>query len=120
MNALLIALIIVGIVIVYYHVMYTMTIYRFYRPGCPYCVRSQAAWNEFRRRCMFKHVKCRGINLDEEDPDDKILAERFQVRSVPTVIAVNDDRAYSYEGERTADAMEQWVDVILSIDKRIR
>ncbi len=105
--------IIVGVVILF--ILYVWfrccctVVYRFYRPSCPYCVKSQAEWDKFKSDCMFKKIRPVDVNLDV--PSDAQFARNFDVDGVPTIIKVSPDgNAEKYEGERTATAYMHWVE----------
>lgn len=103
----LIGLAIISLVILVYYHMNAVKVYRFYRPGCPHCVNSQAEWNRFKRRCKYEFIKPIDVNLD--NPKNHKLAKRYQVTSVPTIIRVSDDTYEVYDGERLADAYADWM-----------
>lgn len=102
-----VAVLIVAVVFIYVRCS-SVKVYRFYRPGCPYCVSSQAEWDKFCKETMFMMVRPININLD--NPDNSTFAKNFNVVSVPTVIKVNTDGSSEvYDGERTAAAYMAWV-----------
>jgi len=90
---------------------YSIKVYRFHRPSCPYCVNSQAEWDKFQFYSMFSTTQTININLNE--PQGEQLARQFGVKTVPTVIGVTADGYMEmYEGERTANGYQQWVNEI--------
>lgn len=97
------------VVILFMYVRCTsVKVYRFYRPSCPYCVSSQAEWDNFSSNCTFAMVRPINVNLD--DPNSSAFAKNFNVTSVPTVIKVKPDgSSENYNGARTADAYMIWV-----------
>jgi hypothetical protein len=102
-----IAVLIVAVLFIYVRCS-SIKVYRFYRPACPYCVSSQAEWDQFVSDSMFMMIRPININLDK--PDNATFAKNFAVTSVPTVIKVNPDgSSEKYDGERTAAAYMKWV-----------
>ena len=87
---------------------FKVTVYRFHRPSCPYCVRSQSEWNKYEFYCLFSTTRTVNVNLDE--PQGARMAKLFGVKTVPTVIAVTaDGYVEQYDGERTASGYCDWV-----------
>jgi glutaredoxin len=87
-----------------------ITVYRFYRPTCPYCVNSQAEWDKFQIYSLFSTTRTVNINLN--DPQGSYLAKVYGVETVPTVIAVVDGYNEKYTGVRTADGYQEWINSI--------
>jgi hypothetical protein len=83
-------------------------VYRFYRPGCPWCVDSQGEWYKFQIYCLFTTVQTVNINLD--DPDGFHFSRLMGVKTVPTVIG-EDSYGHTtvYDGKRTAAAYCRWI-----------
>ena len=90
---------------------YSIKVYRFHRPSCPYCVNSQAEWDKFRFYSMFSTTQTININLNEMEGEK--MARQYGVKTVPTVIGVTaDGYMEKYDGERTANGYQQWVNEI--------
>ncbi len=90
---------------------YYTKIYRFYRPGCIYCIKSQDEWELFKRKCIFKMVRTIDINMDDDTTHVQKLAKRFDVKGVPTIVKTDCHGGYEvYNGDRTAEAYLEWVD----------
>lgn len=88
----------------------SVKVYRFYRPGCPWCINSKEEWDKFKSFCMFKLIKPVDINLDEPSNCEEKIIDNFGIKSVPTVVAVyTDGRKINYSGERTAEGYLNWV-----------
>ena len=91
--------------------MHSVKVYRFHRPGCGYCKRSQGEWDKFKSNCRFRMIQPIDINMDEATPAEKKLAENFMVKGVPNVTAVYEDGLrFTHSGSRTADAYQKWVE----------
>ena len=74
---------------------------RFKLKGCPACVDSQPAWNNFTRSCRGRLAK--GCRLKEID-SEKAQAYPFEVDSFPTYVIYSVGTVTPYEGSReTAD-----------------
>jgi hypothetical protein len=79
---------------------------RFKMKGCPACIDSQPAWNQFKRSCKSKLApKCRLKEVDSE----KTGAYSFEVDSFPTYIVLVDGVPTPYEGSREAAALEKHI-----------
>jgi len=83
-----------------------VVIYRFHRPTCRYCVQSQPAWEAFKATMKSADpentIKIKDVNLDYGRESAK-LAEKYNVKSVPTVLKVTSDRVEKYDGPRTVE-----------------
>ena len=85
-------------------------VYRFYRPTCPWCVKSQAEWDNFKSCTWFRMIKPIDVNLNEATADEKALADNFGVASVPSVLAVYPDGTrVKHEGKRTVEGYLSWL-----------
>ena len=89
----------------------SVKIYRFYRPGCGWCQRSQAGWNGFQRGCFMSKYRTKEINMDRLSPQEEALARNFEVKTVPHVVAVlPDGRRYAHkDSDRSKEAYRAWV-----------
>jgi hypothetical protein len=90
---------------------YSVKVYRFSRPTCPYCVSSQAEWDSFKMSCWYRMIRPIDVNMDNV-PNDADLAElvgNMAVTGVPTIIKVHwDGRRYLYAGDRSASDLLLW------------
>ena len=75
----------------------------FYVDWCPHCKQAKP---EF-KNCSNPSVKFETINC--EDPKNKELIQGYDIEGYPTIILDKDGKQISYEGERTAEAMEQFL-----------
>jgi glutaredoxin len=106
--------IIVGVVILVLLLLllrcYCTKVYRFYRPGCPYCVNSKEEWDLFKSKCTFKMTIPVDVNLDDNTEHIKKLTKRFNVNGVPTIVKTDYYGGYeTYDGDRTCDSYLRWV-----------
>jgi len=109
MENFLVVAVIVVLVIIFLYKNHSVKVYRFHRPTCPYCVRSQSEWDHFKRKCKTKLIDCKDINLNDGSHESMALAAEFNIKSVPTIIAIKDDRVYEYKGNRSSNDLERWV-----------
>ena len=85
-------------------------IYRFFRPTCMYCRKTQEDWEMFKDNCNMM-IKCIDINLDEASVNAfyASMIDNFEIQSVPTIIAVlHNGMRIKYEGSRTASDLQRW------------
>ena len=85
-------------------------VYRFFRPTCMYCRKTQEDWEMFKENCSIM-IKCVDINLDEASQNAFYAAmiDNFAIRSVPTIVAVlNNGMRVQYEGSRTVNDLMSW------------
>ena len=83
-----IAVAVVVLVVLYIFIrLHSVTVYRFYKPSCPHCVNSQAEWDNFKSKCMWKLIRPVDVNL--ENKGNQKMAAKFQVKTVPKVVKVD-------------------------------
>jgi glutaredoxin len=90
----------------------SVKIYRFHRPSCPWCVKSEPEWNKFKSKCMFKLIKPVDVNIGTADPSSeemRIYNEQLGAPGVPTVVTNKNGSIQKYEGDRTANAYLHWL-----------
>lgn len=87
-----------------------LRVYRFYRPSCGYCVKSQPEWNKFKKICKFHMIDTVDINMSNSSLQEQALAKKYEVKSVPTVVAVKNGRVFYYNGDRSANSYMSWVE----------
>jgi protein disulfide-isomerase-like protein len=81
----------------------------FYAPWCGHCVKLEPIWNELAADLAQNHAE-QGILLAKVDSTvNRDLAKRFQVRSYPTLKYFANHKVYTYTGERTLDALKEFV-----------
>lgn len=92
---------------------YSLKVYRFYRPGCGYCTAMDDEWTKLKSKCMFRTVRCVDINMDTANERERELFTNLGGSGVPHIAKVHSDgRRYIFDGERTADSMMKWIDNI--------
>jgi thiol-disulfide isomerase/thioredoxin len=104
------ALIFALFVIIYY--LYTtntqLTVYWFYRPGCPHCDNMKKAWEKSVRHLSMKPISMKGIDTSISTNDE--LASNFGVSGVPHLVKVlTDGSRHVYTGDRSSDSIIAWV-----------
>lgn len=92
------------------------TVYRFYKPWCGACKKSQSAFDRFSIYCALTGINCKQINLDNATVYEKNLYTDLSGgggSGVPFVVAVNPNgQRYTHDGERTASAYYSWINSI--------
>jgi glutaredoxin len=85
-------------------------VYRFHRPGCGYCKRSQKEWEEFKSNCMFRMISAVDINMDEANEEEQEMFAEMGGSGVPHVaMADSDGNNWVHQGDRTAEGYMRWV-----------
>lgn len=107
-SIILIVLLIMVVIFVVAQQHTVMDVYRFHKPSCPACVKSQAEWNECKARALLRPIKF--IDVDISIMNNRALADQMGVRTVPHVVAVNDlGESYVYSGKRLAVDYLNWI-----------
>ena len=84
-------------------------VYRFYSPNCGYCRSSQDEWELFKINGYTNLIFNKEINLDDCSDEDRQLADKLQVKAMPTICMVMPDgSANIYLGDRTAKSILSW------------
>lgn len=82
-----------------------VTVVRYSRPTCPYCVSSQAAWDQFKQENSVHNVAdVVDVNLDDKSEHTAEWLSKYRVNTVPTVIRIDGATITEHKGPRTADA----------------
>lgn len=78
----------------------------FHLPTCGYCIDMMPEWDKFQKDHQndpnIKVVKINGAK-------DRELTEQYGINSFPTVILNKDGDSQVYQGERTADALKNFI-----------
>jgi len=106
MDSIVIAVIVIILLYILWK-KYGVKVYRFHRPTCPYCVQTQKAWDEFKWKSVGEFAWC--CDVDVSDKGSAELSKKFNVKSVPTIIAVKENKIYQYQGDRSCEDLVQWV-----------
>lgn len=89
---------------------YSVKVYRFYKPSCRYCVESEPEWKKFKDKCMFSTVSPIDIDMSKATVEQQKLFENMGGRTVPKVVAVYSNGYRSeHVGERTAEGYLRWL-----------
>ena len=82
-----------------------LTVIRFYRPTCPWCVRTQAAWDRF--KTIANDIDVQEYDMDAGDYG-QILAS-YGGSGVPYIVKVFDGQFETYKGDRSTNDLLAWV-----------
>ena len=75
----------------------------FYVDWCPHCTQTKPEFES----CNNTSVKFETVNC--EDPTNKELIQGYDIEGYPTLILEKGGQKISYDGERTTEAMEQFI-----------
>jgi len=88
-------------------------IYRFIKPTCPYCKKSEVAWNKFIHNIPV--VNYRLINLSNtSNTKNTELFLKLQGTTVPYDIIVANGVIHEHKGDRTVANYTKWANKYLS------
>jgi thiol-disulfide isomerase/thioredoxin len=90
------------------------TLYMFYVDWCPHCTSAKPELQQLKKRMendtiQNQKVEVRLVNAEKEES----LASKFKVKGYPTIIFVRQGKEYTYEGERTADAVYSFMEDVI-------
>lgn len=114
-NIVIVALVVAVILFVWHYMMSDSTVYivRFARATCPYCVESQAEWDNFKAGiAVQKTWPVVVVDVDTADTESEITKKwtgLFKYESVPTVIKMVNGDITVYDGERLAHKYMRFV-----------
>jgi thiol-disulfide isomerase/thioredoxin len=85
-------------------------LYMFYVDWCPHCTSAKPEIERLKKNMENESienqkVEVRMVNAEKEEA----LASKFNVKGYPTIIFVKQGKKYTYEGERTADAIKAFM-----------
>ena len=84
----------------------TRSMIRFYRPTCPWCVKTQKDWDLFKSNAP-KYVNVIEYNVSEGNHSN-ILAS-YGGQTVPFIVKVDESGRFTvYEGDRSAQDLLAW------------
>ena len=78
----------------------------FYVPWCPHCKNMMPEWKQLEQNLEGTQTKVDKVNC-EEKPD---VAKENEVDGFPTIILFKDGKSIPYEGDRTAEAIKDFVE----------
>ena len=85
-----------------------ITVTYYYLPKCPYCVKFSDEWSKFETTADAALMQFRKI--DGSDPVNKDEIQSENISGYPTIrITTTDGSNIDYKGERTADALIDYV-----------
>jgi thioredoxin-like negative regulator of GroEL len=82
----------------------------FYAPWCPHCKSMMegegSVWGKLKQKLSGrKDVVLDQVNCDEQ-PD---VATKFGIKGYPTILKINKDKVEHFEGDRTLEALENFI-----------
>lgn len=106
---LLIAFLLVIVIILVRHIN-SAVVYRFTKPTCPFCIKSQGAWDEFVSRCGLSNIRTVEVDMTKASAEEAELYKNLEFEFVPSMALIlpNGSR-YSYRGDHDADLYMAWV-----------
>lgn len=105
---IVISIILVTLIVVYIRMPH---IYRFHRPGCGYCKKSQNDWDAFKKECSGKIIAFHDVNMDTASNSEKELFKKYEGKGVPHIVKVAWDGSYKvYSGNRTTPDLKMFLE----------
>ena len=77
----------------------------YYVPWCPHCKNVMPEWNKLEQEAEKTGVAVEKVDC-EEKPEE---AQKQDVEGFPTIILFKDGKVVNYEGERTAEALKEFI-----------
>ena len=81
-------------------------VYWFYMDSCGYCINMKREWELFEKLCQ--NTLLVPIRIDYKDPTNIHLVNKYQIKSVPTIILLTKNSTTTYRGPRKANAIYKW------------
>ena len=83
----------------------------FFAPWCPHCKNmmkgDDAVWEQLKR----KHGHRKDLAIDQVNCDEQPeLATKFGIKGFPTILKIKQDKIETFEGDRTLEALEGFLD----------
>ena len=79
----------------------------FHMNKCGHCIKFKPEWNKFKGKASELGVKT--VEYEASDKSAEELRKKYKVTGYPTIVLVNGDNHKTFEGDRTADALEKFV-----------
>ncbi len=81
-------------------------LYYFYMPTCPHCIRFSPEWDRVEEYSTFKsNVSTSRVDVNKSP----VLANKFNVRTVPAVVKTTGAASTVYTGNMTASDIIAWI-----------
>jgi thiol-disulfide isomerase/thioredoxin len=87
----------------------------FYAPWCHFCQDFSPIYNELAKK--LPHIKL--FAVDNDDPSNQPLFERYNVGGFPTILCITDNNHILYQGERTLSKLQKWITTQMKISTNI-
>ena len=78
----------------------------YYVPWCPHCKNMMPEWNKLEQSMNGSQTNVNKVNC-EENPEE---AKKNNVDGFPTIILFKDGKSIPYEGDRSAEAIKDFVE----------
>jgi thiol-disulfide isomerase/thioredoxin len=89
-------------------------IYYFYTTWCPHCKKSMPVWQNLKNEIGDKKIKGTRINFLEVDCEkDTELADKFNVKSYPTIKLVKGNQIIEYDAKPNKDTLMEFLNTAL-------
>jgi hypothetical protein len=79
----------------------------YFLPSCPHCVNFQTEWVKLQATSDPSLIKVNEV--DASDPSNKSIIENEGISGYPTIRILKNGNEYEYGGERTADAITEYI-----------
>ena len=77
----------------------------FYAMWCPHCKALMPEWNKLEKQMQGSNVDVKKVDC-EKNPEE---AKKNNVDGFPTILLFKDGKSVPYEGDRTADAIKDFI-----------
>ena len=79
----------------------------FHMNGCGHCTKFKPEWSKFESKAASLGVSTKQIEASDASGEE--LRKKYKVEGYPTVVLVQGGQHKTFEGDRTADALEKFV-----------
>lgn len=80
-------------------------VHYFYMEGCPYCIKFEKVWSKLETYFHKKNIKTKKI----DGPKNRLLAQKYNIKSYPTILIFRGLNHNHYIGKRTFKAITDYV-----------
>jgi thiol-disulfide isomerase/thioredoxin len=92
----------------------SVDMYYFYTTWCPHCKKSMPVWQNLKKDIGDNKIKGSRINFLEVDCDkDTELADKFNVKSYPTIKLVKGNQIIEYDAKPHKDTLMEFLNTSL-------